>query len=429
MRTKGGLILLVSLAALGGVALVQRGESPSASQGGDPAVGDVPAGTAPPVGGTSPTAPVATAPIETTPPPPVTPISALPKPSSAGFGSVGLRTETALDIPDLTGMVWNQSAGAYFAITQTGQVYRIGHQLLGAELVLDVSAESTVIETGSERGLLGIAFDPRDGRMFLYFTDRDNDTRVISLAMNGNAPDPGQRREVLLVDQPGLGHKAGDMQFDANGNLFIALGDGGGSNGRDAQDPTKLLGKILRVTPRMDGDGYDIPADNPFVAGGGMPPEAWVVGLRNPWQFRIDETTGDMYIGDVGESEIEELDLVPFGTNRQNFGWFWFEGTHDRNSSDPKPPEVEITPPIYEYDHTVGPAVIGGQIYYGSAIPALRGAYVFGDMTGPMFALGSDGTTRLNLNAPGVVTSFVETPDRELLLTTLREGILRLLPA
>ncbi len=179
--------------------------------------------------------------------------------------------------------------------------------------------------------------------------------------------------------------------------------------------------------PRLDGDGYDVPADNPFVGVEAMRPEIWASGLRNPWQFHLDETSGDLYIGDVGESSIEEIDVIPAGTSGQNFGWYWYEGSKHRGIGG-QPDGLVVVPPVHEYQHSVGPAVIGGQIYRGTAIPELRGAYVFADMTGPIFALGADGAVRLEARGSGVITSFVETPDDELLLTSLEDGILRLVP-
>ncbi len=413
------LYLAAMLALLGGLALFQvRSTNDSTTASGavetetEPSGVDVVA-TAPDIAGGS----AAPQPIR----------SALPMPPTLQLESVDFRFEQAIDIGRLTGMVWNGQEDAYFAIAQTGTVYRIDRELTDFEVTLDLTAETSEIEGGSELGMLGIAFDPRDGRMFLYLTDRSNDTNVISMAMRDGAPDPATRRQVLFIEQPGLGHKAGDLQFDAAGNLFVAVGDGGGSQGRDAQDGSKLLGKILRIVPRLDGDGYDIPTDNPFVDRPDISDEIWAMGLRNPWQFHLDEPTGDMYIGDVGESDVEEIDLIPAGTSGQNFGWYWYEGSTDRQIGG-QPAGVEFTDPIHEYQHTLGPAVIGGRIYYGSQLPELRGAYVFADMTGPMFAMGADGVVRLDTNGSGVVTSFLESPEGEFLVTTLTEGVLRILP-
>lgn len=349
----------------------------------------------------------------------------VPMPPVDQFGNVSLTLEPVLDLRYLTGMEWSVLEQAYYAITQDGRVHRVAADLASSELVLDLTAEVTERLPGSERGLLGIAFDPRDGRMFLHFTDRGNDTNLVSFAMRDGVPDPASRRAVLFQEQPGLGHQGGRLQFDADGQLYVALGDGGGSRGRDAQDVGSLHGSILRILPRLDGDGYEIPADNPFVGRPDHREEIWVMGLRNPWQFSINRANGDVWIGDVGEDAREELNHVPAGTSGQNFGWYWFEGTRDRGIGG-IPDGVELTPPVFEYDRSVGVSIIGGAVYHGTEIPELAGAVVFADMTGPFFALGSDGVARLDLRGGGVVTAFVETPDHELLVTTLERGLFRI---
>lgn len=423
-----GSTVVVALAAIAITVVALGGDDPAAAPQSTTAT------TAPPTTRPSSTAPPTTSLPTTTSPSSSSQVTdplttALPMPMTASFADVGLRAEQALVIPNLTGMVWNDQEDAYFAITQDGTVHRVTRDLSSSEVVLDLTAEVTGLLPGSERGLLGIAFDPRDGRMFLYFTDRGNDTNIVSYKMTDGRPDPSRRRLVLFQEQPGLGHKAGDMAFTPEGNLFVSLGDGGGSSGRDAQDYRKLLGSIIRITPRLYGEGYDVPDDNPFVGQPDIAPELWAKGLRNAWQISLDPVAGDLYLGDVGENDIEELNVIPAGTSGQNFGWYWYEGSVKRSTGDRPPADRVFTPPVFEYPHTVGPAIIAGLVYRGSAIPALRGAYVFADMTGPFFALGGDGTVRLGLRlAGGVNTSFVETPDGEILVTTLRKGIFRILP-
>lgn len=445
MRRRSSIgVLLIVLILFGGLALIASRDEADGAGGADSGAapldtaqpdvsGDASTATAPPgeASGTAETT-EAPAPLEDTADPgaPVTipPPAAIAMPASSQFESVALRIEPTVEIPDLTGMIWNNREGAYYAITQDGTVHKINRELTDSEMVLDLRDETTELLAGSERGMLGITFDPRDGRMFLYFTDRGDDSNVISMEMDGGKPDPSTRRNILFIEQPGVGHKAGDMLFDDNGHLFVTIGDGGGSRGRDAQDDSKLLGTIIRIIPKLDAEGYDIPADNPFVGQEGKRGEIWANGLRNPWQFSLDPASGDMYIGDVGESDIEELDKIPAGTSGQNFGWYWFEGSNDRGTGE-MPEGTEVTPPIFEYPHSLGPAIIGGTVYYGSAIPELQGSLVFADMTGPIFAMGSDQAVRLGINGSGVITTFVETPERELLMTTLSDGVLRLLPA
>ncbi len=355
--------------------------------------------------------------------------SAHPMPAKSTIENQAIRLEPTISISLLTGMTWSVADGAYYAITQDGLVHRVDAELSTSEVVLDLTGEVTPFERFSERGLLGIAFDPRDGRMFLHFDDRDSNSHVVSYAMSAGKPDPASRREVIAVEQPGLGHKGGQLAFDAAGNLLIAFGDGGGSRGRDAQDMTKLLGAIVRITPKLDAEGYDIPSDNPYATSDSVRPEIFAKGLRNPWRFSIDPPTGDIWIGDVGEGTFEEVDRIPTGTSGQNFGWYFKEGNSDYSDGAPD----GLTGPLFEYRHDeYGPAVIGGFVYHGRAIAPLQGAYVFADMSGPMFALGADNeTARLNVaeQTNGVITSFVVTPEQELLVITQNEAIYRVLPA
>ena len=309
-----------------------------------------------------------------------------------------------------------------FVATETGQVHRVGDEL---SQVVDLSAETAPVEPGSERGLLGLAFDPRNSRMYLDYTDLDNNTRVVSFELDDAAVAvPDSRREILFIDQPGLGHNGGRLLFDDDGNLYIASGDGGGSNGRDAQDTTKLLGVILRIAPSLDGESYAIPTDNPFADGVDDRPEVWARGLRNPWTFSLDDDTGDMWIGDVGNERREEIDIIPAGTSGPNFGWYWFEGTSQRFSEVPD----GLVPPVYDYPRSQGVAVMGGYVYRGEAIPALRGAYLFGDLGGPIWAIGANGVTRLRVDPVNGLVGWGEDPSGELYLLGIYDGVFRLIP-
>jgi hypothetical protein len=449
------LIALAALTGLGGLAALQvlneRGDSSSLTSIDAAAAGPEQAAEAPSTSTTTPStsSPVtaqtdASAPLdESSKPSPGSPDQAdtglaapfpgllpapdpKPRPPISQLAGAALQLEPVLDISYMTGMRWSVLDEAYFAITQDGLVHRIPQDLSNAEVVLDLTAEVTELLPGSERGMLGIAFDPRDGRMFLHFTDLENHTNLVSFPMQDGRPQVDGRRLVLYQKQPGLGHQGGDLHFDDQGNLLIALGDGGGSRGRDAQDPEVLHGSILRITPDLDAEGYQIPPDNPFVGEPGHRGEIFAMGLRNPWRISIDRSTGDIWLGDVGEDTTEELNRIPAGESGLNFGWSWFEGTRDRGIGG-RPSGLELTPPVFEYSRSVGVSIIGGVVYHGTAIPALTGAYVFADMTGPFFALGNDGATRLGISGSGIVTSFVETPEGELLVTTLRNGLFRLL--
>lgn len=367
-------------------------------------------------------APATSAPTTTLPPTTTTTTLPDPLPPADVLRGVALDLEKVADLDEVTGLAWRAGDDGLYVAGQRGQVHRVAGGL--ATLVLDLSSETTVVEPGSERGLLGIAFDPRDGRMYLNFTGRDNHTRVVSFEVRNGVAALPSRREVLFVEQPGVGHNGGRLVFDDEGHLFIGMGDGGGSRGRDAQDPTKILGAILRVLPRLDGDGYDIPPDNPFADGVADRPEVWARGFRNPWMFSLDRATGDMWIGDVGNDEIEEIDLIPAGQSGLNFGWYFFEGSKPRYNQVPS----GMTPPVYEYGRNRGNAVMGGYVYRGSAIPALRGAYVFGDVSGAVYALGADDAVRLDVDDIGYLFGWGEDPSGELYLFSMGNGLFRLVP-
>jgi glucose/arabinose dehydrogenase len=348
-----------------------------------------------------------------------------PMPSVSALEEVQVDAVPFVDVANLTGMAWREGDPGIYLATQEGYVHRVVDGDLQPEPVIDLSLEVTPLEPGSERGLLDVAFDPLDGRMFVHYTDRANsDTHIESFEVHEGGALPETRREVLFEEQPGVGHNGGQLAFDESGNLFVALGDGGGSNGRDAQDMSKIHGAIIRITPRRDGPGYEVPPDNPYVGEPDVRPETWAKGLRNPWRFSIDHATGDLWIGDVGASDIEEINHMPAGESGWNFGWYFFEGTHQRHADAPP----GMVPPVFEYPHSVGVAVIGGFVYRGTAIAGLEGAYVFGDLSGIIWALGSDGAVELPVRASGALTSFGQGPDGELYVLTLREGAFRLVP-
>lgn len=369
-----------------------------------PPATEAPASTTP-GGDESTTIPSTAAPTTTT-----TTLPPDPPPPNDGFASLAYGADLVADVPKATGVAWRDGDEAMFVSTQPGPVYRV----LDGEptVVLDLTDDTFPDTPGSERGVLGVAFDPRDGRMFVNYTDIDDNTRVVSYELVDDIADAETRREVLFIEQPGVGHNGGRLVFDPQGNLFVGSGDGGASNGWDAQDTTKLLGTILRITPKLDGDGYDIPPDNPYADGELDRPEVVARGFRNPWTFSVDDDTGDIWIGDVGNNTIEEVSVMPRSRWGANFGWPYFEGNNQRHGDEPD----DLIPPVYDYTHDVGAAVMAGHVYRGDAIPALRGAFVFGDLTGPLWAIGADGVSRLDAERVATLTGWAEGPDDELYL-------------
>jgi glucose/arabinose dehydrogenase len=324
-----------------------------------------------------------------------------------------------VDLP--TAIAWTRGTPGFFVATQPGVIYHVRNGV--AKQVLDLRKDVTPYVTGSERGMLGMAFDPRDGRLFVDFTDANNDSHVESYAMVKGAPVASSRREIVFLRSPGYGHKGGQLTFDASGHLFVSFGDG--NNNRVSRDKSTFLGSIIRIVPRLDAAGYDVPKDNPFVGVAGARPEIWLHGFRNPWRFSIDAATRDMWIGDVGEDEIEEVDLAPRGRAGLDFGWPYFEGTNEVRRGAPP----GLVPPVYEYPHTVGIAVQGGFVYRGTKIHGLAGAYVFGDVNGSVWARGTDGVVTLPIRVRGTLVGFGQGPDGELYTLSLDDGVSELVPA
>jgi glucose/arabinose dehydrogenase len=294
---------------------------------------------------------------------------------------------------------------------RTGRVVAIRGGQVAAEPVLDLSG---AVSLGGEQGLLGLAFSP-DGRfVYVNYTDVSGDTRVVEYRMGADRADPRSGRQVLFVDQPFGNHNGGNLAFGPDGDLYIGLGDGGGAgdpNG-NAQSLGTLLGKMLRIDPRPDGNApYTIPADNPFVGRSGVRPEIWAYGLRNPWRYAFDRETGDLWIADVGQNAWEEIDRHPTGAPAgENYGWNLVEGSHRFSGDAP----AGAVAPVYEYSQAGGGCtVIGGVVYRGGDIPGLEGAYLFADLClGAIEAirLGAGGRVEHAVLGPTVpqVSSFGE---------------------
>jgi glucose/arabinose dehydrogenase len=258
------------------------------------------------------------------------------------------------------------------------------------------------------------------------------------------AVNPASRREVLAVAQPQSNHNGGELAFGPDGNLYLALGDGGNAGDQgpghvsdgNGQSLGTLLGKILRINPTPTATAaYTIPPDNPFVNTAGARPEIWAYGLRNPWRFSWDKATGDLWIGDVGQDAWEEVDLATKasgGGRGVNYGWNVFEGTHRYRDGD----APGAVPPIFDYSHSGGNcAVTGGYVYRGSAIPALRGGYLFADYCGGSLrglVAGADGKVAQQRIFPvtqSAINSFGQGADGELYVLSDEGSVSRIDPA
>ena len=301
-------------------------------------------------------------------------------------------------------------SNAFYIVEQSGLVrLLLGGQLQSAP-VIDLRS---VISTGGERGLLGMAFSPdaASGRVFLNFTNTAGHTVVARFRRHASTPfalDPASRFDLLwptgerFIRQPFANHNGGHLEFGPDGALYVGLGDGGSGNDpqNHAQNPFSLLGKMLRIDVAVgDGDpvGYRVPANNPFVDGAPITAlhEIWSFGLRNPWRYSFDivgpGATGTLFIGDVGQGAREEIDAEPTGAGGRNYGWRIFEGAIATPGVPGTAPAYEpLVGPIHEYGRSVGQAVTGGYVYRGSGLGAAYfGRYFFADyVTSRVWSLG-----------------------------------------
>ena len=279
--------------------------------------------------------------------------------------------------------------GRIFVVEKTGYLRIVtivgGVYTLLATPFLDIDA--LVGSSGNEQGLLGLAFHPdyaSNGYFFVNYTNNAGDTVVARYSVsagNPNQANPASGQVVLSVVQPYSNHNGGQLQFGPDGYLYIGLGDGGsgGDPGDRSQNPGVMLGKMLRID--VDSLPYTIPASNPFVGPGNPLDEIWALGLRNPWRYSFDRLTGDLWIGDVGQGDWEEINRELAGDpGGRNWGWRCKEGTHVYNTSGNCPGDLSVLDdPVYEYSHSDGCSLTGGAIYRGSPNSSYFGRYLFAD--------------------------------------------------
>jgi glucose/arabinose dehydrogenase len=326
-----------------------------------------------------------------------------------------------------------------FVVEQTGAVRIIKDGALLPAPFLDISSKIT---SGGEQGLLGLAFDPQyatNGRFVVHYTDLNGNTHLsqFTVSPDPDLADPASEQVVLTADQPFSNHNGGQILFGPDGMLYLGLGDGGSEGDPQArgQDLSDLLGSILRVDVHA-GSPYAVPPDNPFVGQTGIQPEIWSYGLRNPWRFSFDRSTGDLYIADVGQNSFEEVDVAPAagGSGKGlNFGWNIMEATHCYNAGSCD--QNGLTLPQFEYGHNDGCSVTGGYVYRGSAIPALQGLYFFGDYCQGWvrsFRFQGGAATELTdwptLRPGGSITSFGEDAAGELYVIVQSGSVFKFVP-
>jgi glucose/arabinose dehydrogenase len=309
----------------------------------------------------------------------------------------------------------NDGSGRLFVVEQGGRIQIIHSDgTRTSSPFLDVTGRIG-FTSGGETGLLGLAFHPMYAQNRRFFV---NYTRTIggqlqtviaeftALTSNADVADAATENILFTVDQPFANHNGGGLVFGKEGFLYIGLGDGGsgGDPMCNGQNINVLLGKMLRIdvdSSPAAGLNYAIPPDNPFVGQNGRD-EIWLYGLRNPFRFSFDSATGNLWIGDVGQDKFEEVDMLTPQQGGANMGWNIREGTHPFSTTCSQTGNT-LTDPIFDYDHTQGDVtVIGGHVYHGTKIPALVGAYVFGDFgSGRLWTLRKSGTawTRTDLTS------------------------------
>lgn len=314
-----------------------------------------------------------------------------PPPVAVSFAPVA----GGLNLPVHIGHAGDGS-GRLFLVEQPGRILILDNGAVLPTPFLDIRA---LVLSGGERGMFSVAFPPgypSKGHFYVDYTRVPDGATVVAryaVTVDPNIADNGSETVLLIVGQPFSNHNGGQLAFGPDGYLYIGMGDGGsgGDPQNNAQSPGTLLGKLLRLDVESGAVPYGIPADNPFLGDPDFLEEIWALGLRNPWRFSFDRDTGDLYLADVGQNRVEEVDFLPFGSGGgSNYGWSVMEG--DLCFSDPSCTPGGFVLPVATYDHDQGCSVTGGYVYRGSTYPALQGLYFYGDFcSGRVWGLRKNG--------------------------------------
>jgi glucose/arabinose dehydrogenase len=317
-----------------------------------------------------------------------------PEPAAIPLEAIDVHLEPIAEGLDEPLYVTGDGIGNLIALEKGGQAWLLGKGGRAAAPFLDITDRVT---TESEQGLLGIAFPPSygtKGEFYVDYTGEDGSTVISRFTADEErtSADPASEEVLLTFAQPYANHNGGMIEFGPDGLLYVGTGDGGsgGDPEGNGQRVDTLLGKLLRIDVEFSGGLHGVggsdpeyisPTDNPDL-GAGARPEIWATGLRNPWRFSFDRETGDLWIGDVGQNEWEEIDFQPASSSGgENYGWSLLEGTRPYESDELPEGAGAYTMPIVEYDHGAGKSVTGGYVYRGQESPALEGVYLYGDFT------------------------------------------------
>lgn len=344
-----------------------------------------------------------------------------------GFPEFSLRLEEVAS--GLNGPVYVTSPpgdNRLFVVEQPGRIRIIQNGQVAQAPFLDLSSR---VSSGGERGMLSVAFHPQyatNGFFYVYFTGPSGEIRVerFTVSANANIANAASAKVILTVPHPRANHNGGLAMFGPDGMLYLGLGDGGGGGDPDqnGQNVNTLLGALLRID--VDGgDPYAIPAGNPFAARTDARREIWAIGLRNPWRFSFDKVGGNLYVADVGQGNLEEVNVVATSRAGVNYGWNIMEASSCYSAQSCNRQGLEL--PAIEYDHSGGAcSVTGGFVYRGAAVPELAGAYFYADYCAGWirsfrYQNGLATETRTwDVANVGTITSFGEDASGELYVTT-----------
>ena len=338
--------------------------------------------------------------------------------SAVGDPQVEFVTITEVGAP--VDLAWRPGDPTLYVVGQAGIVTAVEAASGAGRTVLDIT---DLTDADGEQGLLGLDFHPAGDRAYVNYIDGSGDTVISEFPVGADGTfDHGSERVLLNVGQPYSNHNGGDLAIGPDGMLYIGLGDGGsgGDPERRALDTGTLLGKISRIDPTPSGDlPYTVPPDNPFVGTDGALGEIWSIGLRNPWKFTFDPVTHDLWIADVGQNRLEEVDFVAapadgsVAGNGLSFGWSAYEG--DERFNDDQPADGHVAPVLTYRNGVDGCSISGGAPYRGAAIPDLWGGYVYSDYcSGTVWVLDLAGARNLELGNVPSVTAVIAGPDQEL---------------